>query len=92
MPQKDGKAEAAKSEGLNTWRTEGEGKGSSRKTSPQNRSEEPQKKTTFIVLQKNIRSLSSSERLEELFSELHRVEWDVILISETWRQKQRDYG
>ena len=30
--------------------------------------------------------MNSSERLEELFSELHRVEWDVILISETWRQ------
>ena len=64
------------------------GKGISSKTSPQNRSEEPQKKTTFIVLQQNMRSLSSSERLEELFNELHRVEWDVILISETWRQNK----
>ena len=30
--------------------------------------------------------MSSSERLEELFSEIYRVRWDVILISETWRQ------
>ena len=52
MSQSDGKAEAVQSEGLNTWSTGGEGNGSSSKTSPQNRSDEPQKKTTFIVLQK----------------------------------------
>ena len=88
MPQKDGKAEAAKSEGLNTWKAEGEGRGSSSKASHQDRNEEPQKKTTFIVLQKNTRSLGSSERLEEMICELQRVEWDVILISETWRQSK----
>ena len=52
VPQKDGKAEAAKSEGFNTWKAEGEGRGSSSKASHQDRNEEPQKKTTFIVLQK----------------------------------------
>ena len=86
VPRTEGKAEAAKSESLNTWRAKGEGKGSSSKASHQDQNEEPQKKTTFIVLQKNTRSLSSSERLEEMVSELHRVEWDAILISETWRQ------
>ena len=30
--------------------------------------------------------MNSSERLEELFSEVHQARWDVILISETWRQ------
>ena len=30
--------------------------------------------------------MNSSERLEELFSEIHQVAWDAILISETWRQ------
>ena len=30
--------------------------------------------------------MNSSERLEEQFSEVHRVRWDVIWISETWRQ------
>ena len=35
---------------------------------------------------KNMRSMNSSERIEELFSEVHRVAWDAILISETWRQ------
>ena len=88
VPQKDGKAEAAKSEGLNTWKAEGEGRGSSSKASHQDRNEKPQKKTTFIVLQKNTRSLGSSERLEEMICELQRVEWDVILISETWRQSK----
>ena len=52
VPQKDGEAEAAKSQGLNTWSAEGEGKGSSSKASHQDRNEEPQKMTTFIVLQK----------------------------------------
>ena len=42
--------------------------------------------TTFIVLQKNTRSMNSSKRLDELLREVHRVRWDVILISETWRQ------
>ena len=86
VPQTDREAEAAKSEGLNIWRAEGGGKGSSSKASCQGRNEEPQEKTTFIVLQKNARSLGSSKRLEEMICELHCVEWDVILISETWRQ------
>ena len=30
--------------------------------------------------------MNSSERLDELLREVHRVRWDVILISETWRQ------
>ena len=42
--------------------------------------------TTFTVLQKNARSMNSSERLDECFREVHRVRWDAILISETWRQ------
>ena len=35
-----------------------------------------------------MRSMSSNERLEDLLSELYRVEWDVILLSETWRQSK----
>ena len=52
MSQNDGEAEAAKSEGLNTWSTDGKGKGRSSKASHQDRSEEPQTENTFIVLQK----------------------------------------
>ena len=59
---------------------------SSSKNTPLTQKEEIQAKTTFIVQQKNTRSMNSSERLEELFNEVHRVRWDVILISETWRQ------
>ena len=33
-----------------------------------------------------MRSMNSSERIEELISELQQVTWDVILITETWRQ------
>ena len=39
-----------------------------------------------LSCKKNTRSMSSIERLEELFSEIYRARWDVILISETWRQ------
>ena len=56
------------------------------KTRLRHKKKEMHEKTTFIVLQKNTRSMNSSERLEELFSEVHQVAWDVILISETWRQ------
>ena len=56
-----------------------------------NETENSTRKTTFIVLQKNTRSLNSSERLEEMFSELQDTSWDAILISETWHQKKR-YG
>ena len=81
-----GKAEAVQVETTDTWMTGAECSGSSNKVSPQTQSEEKLRKTKFIVLQKNIRSMNSSERREELFSELHQVTWDVILISETWRQ------
>ena len=39
----------------------------------------------FTVLQKNTRSMSSSERSEELFEEVQGAKWDVILVSESWR-------
>ena len=52
VPQMDEEAEAAKSDGLDTWRADGEGKGSSSKASRQDRNEEPQKKTTFIISKK----------------------------------------
>ena len=85
------KRKQQKEKGLNTGSADGKGKDNSSKASHQDRNKEPQKKTTFIVLQKNTRSLSSSERLEKMISELHRVEWDAILISETWRQT-KEYG
>ena len=80
-------AEAARKEDTDSLKDEGEGKGSSCKTSPQNEREESQR-TTFTELQKNMRSMSSNERLDELIRELYRVDWDVILISETWRKNK----
>ena len=43
------------------------------------------KDTKFIVLQKNVRSIHSSERIEELVCELEGYRWDAMLMSETWR-------
>ena len=89
VPQEDKKAEAAKNEGTSPGSAGNKDVGSRREASPRDRNERPhKKKTTFIGLQKNTRSLKSSERLEEVFSELNEIEWDAILISETWRQSK----
>ena len=80
------KAEAVQVEATDTWKTGAGCGGSSSKVSPQTQSEEKLEKTIFIVIQKNMRSINSSDRIEELFSEFEQVAWDVILISETWRQ------
>ena len=87
--QSNEKAEAVQIEATDTWVTGAECSGSSSKVSPQTRGEELQDKTTFIVLQKNTRSLNSSERLEELFSEILQVAWDVILISQALNAEER---
>ena len=80
-------AEAVQSDGVLPREAKG-GSNSSSKNPPQTQKEEKSEKTTFIVLQKNTRSLNSSERLEELFKEVHQMAWDAILISETWRQSK----
>ena len=43
------------------------------------------KDITFIVLQKNMRSMNSSERIEEMISDLEGCKWDAVLLNETWR-------
>ena len=43
------------------------------------------KEIAFTVLQKNTRSMSSSERFEELLQEVQGAKWEVILVSESWR-------
>ena len=77
--------EVVQGETMEILKADVEGRSSS-KYSPPIQEEERQEKTTFTVLQKNTRSMNSSERIEELFSEIYRVRWDVILMSETWRQ------
>ena len=45
------------------------------------------KEVTFIILQKNMRSMHSSEKIEELVTELEGYRWDAILLNETWRHE-----
>ena len=40
------------------------------------------KDVTFIVLQNNMRSMHSSERIEEMTCELEGYRWDAILLCE----------
>ena len=47
---------------------------------------------TFIVLQKNIRSMHSSERIEELVCELEGNRCDAFLLCETWRHDKEEIG
>ena len=65
--------EAVQDEATATSKADVEGSSSSSKNSPLIQQEEIHEKTTFIVLQKNTRSMNSSERLEELFRKVHRV-------------------
>ena len=44
----------------------------------------------LTILGKNVQSLQTEAREDELFSELRQVEWDVVLLSETWREKARE--
>ena len=45
------------------------------------------KEVTFIILQKNMRSMHSSEKIEELATELEGYRWDAIFLNETWRHE-----
>ena len=83
--RKKEEAEAVQDEATDTSKAELEGSSGSNDL-PSIHEEMRQETTTFIVLQKNTSSMNSSERLDELLREVHRVRWDVILISGTWRQ------
>ena len=41
---------------------------------------------------KNMRSMHSSEKIEELLSALEGYRWDAILLNETWRLNRLKYG
>ena len=45
---------------------------------------------TFIVLQKILRSMHSSERIEEMVCELEGYRWDAVLLCETWRHDKEE--
>ena len=48
------------------------------------------KEVTFIILQKNMRSMHSSEKIEKLVTGVEGYRWDAILLNETWRHEQAE--
>ena len=42
------------------------------------------------MIQKNVRSLCSSDRAEELAREVRDRRWDALLISESWRPEKAE--
>ena len=46
------------------------------------------KNITYIVLQENMRSMNSSERIEEMIRELEGYRWDAVLLNETVETSQ----
>ena len=45
---------------------------------------------TFVVLQTNTRSLTSSDKIEELVHEIKDCRWVALLFSETWRPSKAE--
>ena len=58
---------------------EKKGVSSSSKSRNPTSTKEDSKDVTFIVLQKNTRSMNSRVRIDEMFSELQGCRWDAIL-------------
>ena len=46
----------------------------------------------MCILQKNMRSMHSGEKIEEMVSVLEGYRWHAILLIETWRQNRLKYG
>ena len=44
----------------------------------------------IILLAKNVRALTSEERIQELLFELNSVQWDFVFLTETWRTETRE--
>ena len=51
---------------------------------------EEEQESTFVVLQMNMRSLKSSESVEESKRDFEGCKWDALLLSETWRPNKAD--
>ena len=50
--------------------------------------EHPKKQgSDFYYSSKNMRSMHSSEKIEELVTELEGYRWDAILLNDTWRHE-----
>ena len=42
------------------------------------------------IIGKNVQSLQTELREEELMAELRTIKWDVVLLNETWREKKQE--
>ena len=49
-----------------------------------------EKEVTFMVLQKSVRLLNSSDRVEELIREVQGCRWDALLICDSWRPEKAE--
>ena len=50
-------------------------------------------KTDFIIIQYNVHSpMRFDERLQRILAEFGDQKWDVLVISETWREEHKKYG
>ena len=58
------------------------------KNSP--RKTDDEKDVTFVVLQKNTRSLNSNDKIEELIREVQDSRGDALLLSETWKPNKAE--
>ena len=54
------------------------------------RETDDEKDVTFVVPEKNARSLNSSDRTEELIREAEDCKWDALLLCETWRPNKAE--
>ena len=56
-----------------------------------NESEKTNKQRRYVYrTTKNMRSMHSSERIEEMVCELEGYRWDATILSETWRQDKSE--
>ena len=49
-----------------------------------------EKVTNLKILSKNLQSIQTDEREEELLAELDTLEWDIVFMNETWRSKTQE--
>ena len=61
-----------------------------KKRQKRKRCAEHAKYSTFVVIQKNVRSLKTSDRIEESLREVEGCKWDSLLLCGTWRPAKAD--
>ena len=87
------KGEGSSKKTMRRKETESEGKnpcGSSTEKKEALRETTEEQDVTFVVQQKNVTSLNSSHRVEDLIRELEGCKWDALLISASWRPEKAE--